>query len=83
MSSSCARRRMVTFSSPCVRMIRTAVSTIQRRDRGGFAGRSRRLTGSLLPLITSIVTNAFALGEPERRTGTPGTPPPDVPDGDP
>jgi hypothetical protein len=36
------------------------VSTIQRRDSAGFAGRSRRLIGSLLAPMTSIVTNAFA-----------------------
>lgn len=51
MSSSLASRRIVTFSSPSARITATAVSTIHRRDKARLAGRSRRLTGSLLALI--------------------------------
>jgi hypothetical protein len=46
-SNSCAKRRMVTFSSPSARITATAVATIPSRVKAGFAGRCRRLIGVL------------------------------------
>lgn len=49
MSSSAARRRIVTCSSPSARMTPSAASTIPARLSAGLAGRSRRLRiGALL-----------------------------------
>ena len=72
MSSSCARRRMVTRSSPSARISPTAVVMITARPRGGFAGRSRRLRGSGVGVVT--VRNEHVCYEQVRHTPWPSGP---------
>src|SRR5450755_926888 len=45
-SSAVASRRTVSRSSPSASMMPTAAATIDSRLSAGFAGRSRRLTGT-------------------------------------